>query len=79
MINGLSCYPALQSVLLALSGSRVVSPLHPVDDLDHVPGDYVLSIDISASMGKLAPVPPSKYDCQLEYNGMTVLAKMVIL
>ena len=43
------------------------------DDVDHVPGDFVLSIDVSSSMGSPAPVPPLDEDDEPEETGMTLL------
>lgn len=51
---------------------KVEPPREPLLPLEHVPCDIVLSIDVSGSMTKDAPVPANPGE-EAEHNGLSVL------
>jgi hypothetical protein len=52
---------------------KVVPPAEPVADETRAPIELVLLIDVSGSMGYLAPIPPSGEGEESEQKGFTVL------
>jgi hypothetical protein len=53
---------------------KIIPPTQPIDGhLHHVPCDIVLVIDVSGSMGALAPAPPTEKGQKAEQTGLTVL------
>lgn len=58
---------------------KVVTPTAPTSDLDHVPCDIVLVIDVSTSMDEDAPVPGDTERTGLSVMDLTKHAALTIL